>query len=77
WRSSLGRAADHYRHQVSALGEARNILYFPREAPEEAAMKAAKQLADPELRNRYADVLRAALEEENLSLEWIERATEG
>ncbi|MEE9268329.1 MAG: hypothetical protein V3U70_02870, partial [Thermoplasmata archaeon] len=76
WRSSLGRAADHYRHQVSALGEARNILYFPRESPEEAATKAAKQLADPELRNRYADVLRAALEEENLSLEWIERATE-
>ncbi|MCJ2531279.1 MAG: hypothetical protein LN413_03035 [Candidatus Thermoplasmatota archaeon] len=76
WRSSLGRAADHYRHQVSALGEARNILYFPREAPEEAAMRAAEQLADPELRNRYADVLRAALEEENLSLEWIERATE-
>ncbi|MFQ5552334.1 MAG: hypothetical protein ACE5EW_01180 [Thermoplasmata archaeon] len=76
WRASLGRAADHYRHQVTALGEARKILYFPREAPEEAATKAAKQLSDPALRTRYAEVLRAALEEENLSLEWIERAIE-
>lgn len=76
WRSSLARAADHYRHQVTALSEARRILYFPQEAPEEAATKAAKQLAEPKLRKRYADVLRAALEEENLSLEWIERATE-
>jgi hypothetical protein len=76
WRPSLGRAADHYRHQVTALSEARRILYFPREAPEEAATKAATQLAKPDLRKRYADVLRAALEEENLSLEWIERATE-
>ncbi|MFQ5908525.1 MAG: hypothetical protein ACE5JE_06865 [Thermoplasmata archaeon] len=74
WRSSLGRAADHYRHQVTALGEARRILYFPREAPEEAATKAARQLADPELRKRYTEVLRAAHEEESLSLEWIERA---
>lgn len=77
WRTALSRAADHYRHQVAALGEARRILYFPREAPAEAAAKAAKQLADPTLRKRYADVLRAALEEENLSLEWIERAVEG
>ncbi|MFQ5919384.1 MAG: hypothetical protein ACE5I4_04990 [Thermoplasmata archaeon] len=74
WRLSLSRAAEHYRHQVTALGEARHILYFPREAPEEAATKAAKQLANPELRKRYGDVLRAAMDEENLSLEWIERA---
>ncbi|MDX1534719.1 MAG: hypothetical protein R3291_03770, partial [Thermoplasmata archaeon] len=74
WRVSLSRAAEHYRHQVTALGEARRILYFPREAPEDAATKAARQLADPELRKRYGEVLRAALEEENLSLEWIERA---
>ncbi|MFQ6012552.1 MAG: hypothetical protein ACE5LS_02785 [Thermoplasmata archaeon] len=74
WRSSLARAAEHYRHQVTALGEARRILYFPRQAPQEAATKAAKQLADPALRRRYADVLRAALEEETLSLEWMERA---
>lgn len=74
WRKPLTRAYEHYRHQVSALAQARNFLYFPADVPEQAASKAAQELADPRLRASYRRVIKAAKEEEMLSLEWIEKA---
>jgi hypothetical protein len=76
WRKPLMRASEHYRHQVSVLGEARKVLYFPLDLPHEAASKAGDKLADQRLRRDYSRFLRAAREEEMLSLEWIERALE-
>ncbi|MFQ5838086.1 MAG: hypothetical protein ACE5HJ_04810 [Thermoplasmata archaeon] len=76
WRKSLMRASDHYRHQVSVLGEARRVLYFPLEIPEKAASKAAARLADVRPRKDYSIFLRAARDEELLSLEWIAKALE-
>ncbi len=77
WRKPLMRAFEHYRHQVSVLAEARKVLYFPTELPEDAATKAAARLSDAFLRTEYSRFIRAAREEEMLSLEWIERALEG
>ncbi len=76
WRTGLLRAAEHYRHQVSNLADARRVLYFPRDLPEEAASQAAADLADEKRRTAYGRYLRAAKEEERLSLEWIEKALE-
>jgi hypothetical protein len=77
WRRPLMRASEHYRHQVSVLAEARKVLYFPLDEPQEAAARAAEKLADPRLRRDYSRFLRAAREEEMLSLEWIAKALEG
>lgn len=77
WRPGLARAAEHYGHQVTVLGQARGVLYFPLEAPDEAAPRAARDLADPDRREKYGSLLGAALEEEKLSLDWIERVLEG
>lgn len=74
WRKPLMRAYEHYRHQVAALAQARNFLYFPADLPEQAASKAAQELADPRLRSSYRRAIKAAKEEEMLSLEWIEKA---
>lgn len=76
WRAGLLRAAEHYRHQVSALADARRVLYFPRDLPEEAASQAAAALADEKRRGAYVRYLKAAREEERLSLEWIEELLE-
>lgn len=76
WRPALLRAAEHYRHQVSALADARRILYFPRDLPEEAASQATEALGDAKRRAAYARSLKGAKEEELLSLEWIEKALE-
>lgn len=77
WRKPLMRACDHYRHQVATLAQARNILYFPPDLPEEAARKAGTALGQGRLRRDYARLIRDAKEEELLSLEWIEQAVEG
>ncbi len=73
-RKPLMRAYEHYRHQVSDLAEARKILYFTPDLPEEAASKAASRLADDRLRKDYSRFIRAAKHEERLSLDWIEKA---
>ncbi len=76
-RKPLMRASEHYRHQVSALAEARRILYYMPDLPEEAASKAAARLASGPLRTDYSRCIRSARQEERLSLEWIEKALEG
>lgn len=76
WRTALARAAEHYRHEVAVLGQARDVLYFPPRETEEAVAQAARDLADPDRRRRYGAFLKAAYEEERLSLEWVERALE-
>lgn len=76
WRAGLARAAEHYRHQVAVLGQARDVLYFPPREPETAAHRAAEDLANEDRRRRYVSLLGAALEEEKLSLDWIERVLE-
>lgn len=77
WRLPLMRASEHYRHQVSALAEARRVLYFPRGMPDEAASKASERMSDEGLRREYVRLLKLAKEEDLLSLSWIERAVEG
>ncbi|MEE9237512.1 MAG: hypothetical protein V3U52_06975 [Thermoplasmata archaeon] len=76
WRKPLMRAYEHYRHQVSVLAEARRILYFPPDSPQEAASRAAKELGVTRLREDYSRLIRAAKQEERLSLDWIEKASE-
>lgn len=75
-RQVTSRAADHYRHQVAALAQARKLIYYPFDLGEKAAAQAATELADPERREGYARIIKAAKAEELLSLEWIEKALE-
>lgn len=77
WARGLRRAAEHYRHEVAVLAEARRVLPYPVELEERAEEVARKLLGDPERRQRFGDFLRTARAEDAEALEWISMTLRG
>lgn len=77
WARGLRRAAEHYRHEVAVLAEARRLMPYPVELQERAEEVAEELLGDGERRRRFSDYIRTARAEEAEALDWISMTLRG
>lgn len=77
WSRPLSRAAEHYGHLVSVLGQAQPVIGYPLDTPARAAEKAAANLADAQRRELFERFLWSAKQEDAEALGWVDVALHG